>query len=526
MELKSLLNALAGGYVAPSSGGDAVANPGAVPTGRNLYAVNAEATPSETAWEKGVELAEATLEAYKKQHGEYPRKVSYTFWSSEFIETEGATIAQALWMLGVEPVRDAFGRVSDLRLVDAAALGRPRVDVVVQTSGQFRDLAASRLALVSRAVEMAAAAEEDENNYVRTSAVEVERQLVEQGVPPVEAREMSTARVFGGVNGSYGTGIQEMTTASDRWENESEIAEVYLNNMGAVYGSDKTWGQFQQGLLRAVLHNTDVVVQPRQSNTWGALSLDHVYEFMGGMNLAVREVTGKDPDAYFADYRNRNRVRMQELKEAIGVESRSTIFNPEYIREVLAGSASSAAQIVEVATNTYGWNVMKPEVIDDELWDKFYEVYVEDSYRLGTEAFFRRENPQALQEVTAVMMESARKGMWQASEQQLAALAALHTDLVREFGASGGGFSGSNAPLQEFIAQQANPEAATQYRQQLQNMKSAATDNGAQGMVLEREEIASGQNGEKNALNGIVIAAVVVVAFLALLFVLRKKRRK
>ena len=32
------------------------------------------------------------------------------------------------------------------------------------------------------------------------------------------------------------------------------------------------------GLLRAVLHNTDAVVQPRQSNTWGALSLDHVYE--------------------------------------------------------------------------------------------------------------------------------------------------------------------------------------------------------------------------------------------------------
>ena len=67
----------------------------------------------------------------------------------------------------------------------------------------------------------------------------------------------------------------------------------------------------------------------------GALSLDHVYEFMGGMNLAVRNVTGKDPEAYFADYRNRNRVRMQDLKEAIGVESRSTIFNPEYIKEVM-----------------------------------------------------------------------------------------------------------------------------------------------------------------------------------------------
>lgn len=86
---------------------------------------------------------------------------------------------------------------------------------------------------------------------------------------------------------------------------------------------------------------TDAVIQPRQSNTWGALSLDHVYEFMGGMNLAVRNVTGKDPDAYLSDYRNRNNARMQEVKEAIGIESRTTIFNPAYIKENERGGRRS-----------------------------------------------------------------------------------------------------------------------------------------------------------------------------------------
>ena len=135
-----------------------------------MYSINAEATPSEVAWDKGVALAEATIEQYRKQHnGEYPRKISYTFWSSEFIESEGATIAQTLYMLGVEPVRDAFGRVSDLRLIPAEQLGRPRIDVVVQTSGQFRDIAASRLALISRAVEMASKAEDGKtDNFVKT----------------------------------------------------------------------------------------------------------------------------------------------------------------------------------------------------------------------------------------------------------------------------------------------------------------------------------------------------------------------
>ena len=54
---------------------------------------------------------------------------------------------------------------------------------------------------------------------------------------------------------------------------------------------------------------------------------------MGGMNLAVRNITGKDPDAYLSDYRNRNNMKMQELKEAVGVESRTTILNPTYIKE-------------------------------------------------------------------------------------------------------------------------------------------------------------------------------------------------
>ena len=529
MEMKSILNAFSGGYVAPSSGGDAIANPNAVPTGKNLYSINAEATPSEVAWDKGISLVEATLQQYKKQHGEYPRKVSYTFWSSEFIESEGATIAQVLYMLGVEPVRDAFGRVSNIQLVPSETLGRPRIDVVVQTSGQFRDLAASRLSLITRAVEMAASAQNDiYENFVASSTTEVEHQLVEQGVPPANAREMSTQRVFGGINGMYGTGIQEMVKSGDKWENEKEVAETYINNMGAVYGSDKEWGAYKAGLLRAVLHNTDVVIQPRQNNTWGALSLDHVFEFMGGLNLAVRDVTGKDPDAYFADYRNRNNVKIQELKEAIGVESRSTVFNPAYIREVMKGKASSAAQITEVITNTYGWNVMKPDVIDNEMWDKFYDVYIKDSYNLGVQGFFKQQNPASMQEITAVMLETARKGMWKATDQQIADIAELHTHLVKEFGSSGAGFSGENVKLQEFIAQRVSPQQAGEYKQRLQSMKNSASidaQNASNGMLLKKETTMQQEGRESLGLNGLIVVGVVMLAFVVMLILLKKKRK-
>ena len=51
---------------------------------------------------------------------------------------------------------------------------------------------------------------------------------------------------------------------------------------------------------------------------------------------------------------------MQEVKEAIGVESRTTILNPSYIKEKMKGGAGDASAMADVIRNTYGWNVMKP----------------------------------------------------------------------------------------------------------------------------------------------------------------------
>lgn len=528
-EMSSLMNALNGGFTAPSPGGDLIVNPNTLPTGRNLFSINVENTPSEDAWEKAKELCDNTIKMYCERHkGEYPRKVSYTLWSSEFIETEGATIAQILYMLGVEPVRDAFGRVTDLRLIPSKQLGRPRIDVVVQTSGQLRDLAASRLFLINKAIEMAANAKGDKyDNLVKAGVTESERLLVEKGMSPKEAREVSMYRVFGGVNGNYGTGIQEMVTAGDRWDKESQIAEVYMNNMGAFYGDEKNWETVRKAAFEAALTRTDVVVQPRQSNTWGALSLDHVYEFMGGMNLAVRNVTGKDPDAYLADYRNHSNMRMQEVKEAIGIEGRTTIFNPAYIKEKMKGGASSASTFAEIVTNTYGWNVMKPKAIDKEMWDEIYNVYVKDKYHLGTKEFFDKQNPAALMEMTAVMMESARKGMWKATPQQLKDIAKLHTETVNKYKPSCSGFVCNNAKLRNYIASKTDAASAKEYQQNVEQIRDAeaAKNSSDKGMVMKKETLNEDAQKTTTVVSGIVVGVIVIVAFVLLAVLIRRRRK-
>lgn len=526
-EMQSMMNAMRGGYTKPSPGGDPIANPNTLPTGRNLYAINAEATPGEGAWEKGVRLAENTISTYRRRHNDsLPRKVSYTLWSSEFIETEGATIAQVLYMLGVEPIRDSFGRVTDLRLIPSRELGRPRIDVVVQTSGQLRDLAASRLFLINRAVEMAAGAGDDVyENYVKEGIAESERALLEKGLSPKEAREVSVFRVFGGLNGGYGTGIQSMVMSGDRWESEKEIAGVYLNNMGAYYGNEKKWEDFRTFAFESALTRTDVVVHPRQSNTWGALSLDHVYEFMGGLNLAVRNVTGKDPDAYMSDYRNRNNVRIQEVKESIGVESRTTIFNPVYIKEKMKGEAGSAGVFAEFVRNTYGWNVMKPKIIDKEMWNEIYEVYVKDKFGLGLRNYFETRNPAALEEITAVMLETIRKGMWKAGESRTAEIAGLHAALVNKYKPSCSGFVCDNAKLRRFIASRVEPEAAAEYDRNIDEIRESASEGKKKGVVMKKEERETLARENTDIPAGLpILIAVGLTVGIAVLIIRRRRR--
>lgn len=525
-ELNTLMRSLSGGYTAPSAGGDPIANPNSLPSGRNLYSINAEATPTESAWEKGKQLARNTIEEYRRRHHDsIPRKVSYTFWSSEFIETEGATLAQAFYMLGVEPLRDAFGRVNDLRLIPSKELGRPRIDVVVQTSGQLRDLAASRLFLLQKAVEMAAEAKDDKfENQVASGVVESERLLIEKGISPKEARAWAARRIFGGVNGNYGTGIQEVAMASDKWTDRKQIAEAYLNNMGAFYGDQKQWEDHQSKAFEAALTRTDVVIQPRQNNTWGALSLDHVFEFMGGMNLTVRQVTGKEPDAYLADYRNHNHMRMQEVKEAIGVESRTSMFNPTYLKEQMKGGEGAAAGLEELVQNTFGWEVMKPEAIDNEMWDEIFDTYVKDKHNLGMREYFERVSPAALQGISAIMLESARKGMWKASPDKVKALAKLHTELVAKYDAAGTEFVNDNQKLQQFIASKVSSAEAQAYKDRID---AARNDKSGKGTVLKAEDAApTSQLTSKGIASGVIVVVAIVALAAGAIVLVRRRRNK
>ena len=521
-ELDNMVRALGGGSIAPAPGGDPILNDNVLPTGRNMYSVNPENCPDPQAWEDGKRLAETTLHDYRQKHGEWPRKIAYTFWAGEFIATQGATIAQALWMLGVEPERDSQGRFASLRLVPLSELGRPRINIVVQVSGQLRDIADSRLRLITEAVQLASAERED-SNYVREGTLRQESDLIERGVSPQRARELSALRVFGPVNSGYSTGMMNLIERSGEWEKTEQLTAAYLNNMGAAYGDTAHWGTVEPALFSAALQETAVVVQPRQSNTWGPVSLDHVYEFTGGLSLTVKQLTGREPEALMADYRNRRNRRMQDVRRAIDVEVRTTVLNPQFIRERMKGDEGTAQMFGEVFRNIFGWNVTRPSALDPQLYDDLYRLYITDSEHLGIRQYFQQKNPAAYQAITATMLESARKGYWHPSGDQLRQTAQLHADITQESGAACTDFVCNNQSLQRFISGQLSDNAAKAYNRQLSLVKSGASHG--DGMILEKQGMSQSQQQSQHLSPAIIILLALLLLLVAILWLRIKRSR-
>ena len=521
-EMDNMVCALNGGTIAPAPGGDPILNDNVLPTGRNMFSINPDNTPDPQAWKDGKRLAEQTIARYRKEHGEYPRKVSYTFWAGEFIATGGATIAQALWMLGVEPERDSQGRIGALRLVPAKDLGRPRINVLVQISGQLRDIADSRLKLITEAIQMASAAEKEDSNFVREGTLAQEKELIEKGLTPQRARELSTLRVFGPVNNGYSTGMMDYIERSGSWSDKSELVDGYLNNMCAAYGDEAHWGMAQRELFAAALQETDVTVQPRQSNTWGPISLDHVYEFTGGLSMAVKALTGKEPDALMADYRNCRNRRIQGVKEAIDVEVRTTLLNPNFVRERMKGDEGTAQMFGETFRNIFGWSVTRQSALDPQLYDELYQMYVADVQQLGIHEYFQQKNPAAYQAMTATMLESARKGYWKPSDTQLRQTAQLHADITKESGAACTDFVCNNTQLQEFIAGKLPSDASQSYNRQMMLVKSSQMVGKA--TVLEKTGARGVETGDKSQGSSPILLAAIILVLLAVMIIYLRMR--
>lgn len=140
-ELDGFVRALNGEYVLPEAGGDLLRDgPGVLPTGRNIHALDPYRMPSPAALERGAQAGAAILKQHQEANsGAFPETISVNLWGLDAIKTKGESVALALHLVGARPVKEGTGRIVRFELVPLAELGRPRVDVLCNMSGIFRD---------------------------------------------------------------------------------------------------------------------------------------------------------------------------------------------------------------------------------------------------------------------------------------------------------------------------------------------------------------------------------------------------
>lgn len=447
-EVEALLSGLAGGFIRPGPGGDPVRNPD-VPSGRNIAGFEADKIPTRAAYEAGGEAFVKLLAAYQAEHGgATPDKLAFSLWSSEAMRHLGVLESQALHALGLRPLWDGGGRVAGLEIIPAAELGRPRIDVVFQTTSVYRDQFDGFMRLLADAVARLARLEEPENAVARHSA-DTARRLTDLGLTPERAAELAVLRLFSNQPGDYGAGLGDAVLDSAHWEREETLADAFVDRLQYAYGA-REWGtrlpEEVGNLFAENLRGVKAAVLARSSRLHGVLSTDHPFEYLGGLALAVRRIDGAGPSLYVADLRDAQ-AKVTGAARFLADELRARYLNPHWIKTMQGEGYAGTLEIVKTVNNLWGWQATAPETVRADQWRAVHDTFVRDSRQLGLNQWFEQHNPTAQAQVIERMIEAVRKEYWDADETTRRELAERWLALAEEHGVTAGA-----AATREFIA--------------------------------------------------------------------------
>jgi magnesium chelatase subunit H len=423
-EIESVLRALRGEYITPGPGADIVQNPLVLPTGRNTHAVNPYSVPSQVAFARAKLTADALLCRYRDEHGRYPCAMALVLWGLDNIKTEGEGVAQALWLLGVRPVRDALNRATEVEVIPLEELQRPRIDVVMTVSGIFRDLFAPTMTLLDKAVRQVAKLDEPfDMNYVRRN---ISEGMEESGSEFDDA----VTRVFSNAPGNYGTNVNFMVMDS-QWESAEALGDLFVTRKCFAYTRDSS-GRTVEGreapqLMDDALSRVEATYQNLDSFEVGITDVDHYFEYLGGVSRAVETRTKSRPAIYLCDSLS-PQTKIRSLEETVRLETRSKTLNPKWYEGMLKHGFRGVAEIENHVANTFGWSATA-DAVDPWIYTEISKTFLLD------DAMFKRLldlNPHSVRSLTKRLLEAHNRGYWNPDEEVLERLTEIVADLKQE----------------------------------------------------------------------------------------------
>ena len=418
MELESLLRALDGEYVLPGPGGDPIRNPGVLPSGKNIHALDPQSIPTRAAIAAAKVVVDRLIERQKAEQGSWPETIACVLWGTDNIKTYGESLAQILWFIGVKPVADSLGRVNKLELISLEELGRPRIDVVVNCSGVFRDLFINQMGLIDQGVKLAAEADEPlELNFLRRHALE---QAKIQGS---SLRDAAT-RVFSNASGSYSSNVN-LAVENSSWEQEEELQEMYLNRKTFAFNADNP-GEMNQNrdVFESVMKTADVTFQNLDSAEISLTDVSHYFDSDPTKLIAGLRADGKAPTSYIADTTTAN-AQVRSLGETIRLDSRTKLLNPKWYEGMLNSGYEGVREVAKRLNFTLGWSATSGAV-DNFVYEEANETFIND-------AEMRKRlmdlNPHSYRRIVGTLLEVHGRGYWETSEENIQQLQELYQEI-------------------------------------------------------------------------------------------------
>ncbi|MDZ8238199.1 MAG: magnesium chelatase subunit H [Nostoc sp. ChiQUE01a] len=418
-ELGALLKGLEGEYVLPGPGGDPIRNPDVLPTGKNIHALDPQSIPTTAAVQSAKIVVDRLLARNKAENdGKWPETIACVLWGTDNIKTYGESLAQIMWMVGVRPVPDALGRVNKLELISLEELGRPRIDVVINCSGVFRDLFINQMNLLDQGVKMAAEADEPlEMNFVRKHALQ---QAQDMGV---NLRQAAT-RVFSNASGSYSSNIN-LAVENSTWDSEAELQEMYLNRKSFAFNSDNP-GIMDESrqIFESTLKTADATFQNLDSSEISLTDVSHYFDSDPTKLVASLRGDGKKPASYIADTTTAN-AQVRTLSETVRLDARTKLLNPKWYEGMLNHGYEGVRELSKRLVNTMGWSATAGAV-DNWIYEDTNETFIKDE---EMQKRLMNLNPHSFRKVVSTLLEVNGRGYWETSEENLDRLRELYQEV-------------------------------------------------------------------------------------------------
>ncbi len=418
-EVDSLLRALDGEYILPGPGGDPIRNPDVLPTGKNIHALDPQSIPTSAAVQSAKIVVDRLIARQQAENnGAYPETIATVLWGTDNIKTYGESLAQMMWFVGVKPVPDALGRMNKLELISLEELGRPRIDVVINCSGVFRDLFVNQMALLDRAVKMAAEAEEPlEMNYVRKHAI---AQAEEFGIT---LRNAAT-RIFSNASGSYAANVN-LAVENSSWEEEQELRDMYLARKSFSFNCDNPGVMDEsRDLLESSLKTADVTFQNLDSSEISLTDVSHYFDSDPTKVVASLREDGKKPASFIADTTTAN-AQVRSLSETVRLDARTKLLNPKWYEGMLSNGYEGVRELSNRLVNTMGWSATA-DAVDNWVYEDTNDTFINDPEMCKR---LMDLNPNSFRRMVTTLLEVNGRGYWETSDENIERLQELYEEV-------------------------------------------------------------------------------------------------